>query len=285
MFDFLKYRYICGCLSLAMIVTAGVTYWMRGGFRYSVDFTGGTEILVKMKKPAGMLELRSALEKGGWNSVLLREFADREVLIRVPEFYENLEETAAKIRGVLHDSGYDVEDTLRTDSVGSEIGNMLRTKSIMSVLLALALMLAYIAWRFWSLGFALGAVIAIFHDAIAILMCFLLFNQEISINVIGAILATLGYSINDTIVIFSRMRDNMVKMRSKTAYEVANISLNQTLRRTLLTSLSTALVVGALCIFGGEVLRSLSFALLLGIVFGTYSSIYIASPVMLLFNK
>ncbi len=153
-------------------------------------------------------------------------------------------------------------------------------------MLGLILMLMYIAWRFWSFAYASGAIVALFHDAIVILLFFLLFDKEISMNVIGAIMAVLGYSVNDTIVIFSRIRENLKSMRGVSTDQVVNISLNQTLRRTILTSASTGLVVMALILLGGEALRDLSLALFIGIVFGTYSSIYIASPVMLLlYNK
>ncbi len=145
-------------------------------------------------------------------------------------------------------------------------------------------MLLYVAIRF-RFAFSVGAVFALFHDALVIAAFFLLTNREISIDVIGAILMTLGYSVNDTIVIFSRIRENMGKMGNKPIKEIVNLSISQTLRRTVLTSLSTALVVGSLIVFGGEMLRGLSIALLLGIIFGTYSSIFIASPVMLMINK
>lgn len=174
---------------------------------------------------------------------------------------------------------------LQTDSVGAGISQTIRWKSVRTVLLALLIMLIYIAWRFWSVSYAVGAIVALFHDAVVILTCFLLLDREISINLIGAILLILGYSINDTIVIFSRIRDNAKAMPGKALDAVVNTSLNQTLTRTLLTSLSTALVVVSLILFGGETLSDLSVALLIGVIFGTYSSIYIASPIMLLLNK
>jgi len=132
---------------------------------------------------------------------------------------------------------------------------------------------------------AIGSVVALFHDALLIVTVFMLFDLEISMYVIGAILAVLGYSINDTIIIFARIRENMGRLKNKSAEMIVNISINETLRRTLLTSFATTLVVLSLVAFGGEVLRPLSLVLLIGFIFGTYSSVFIASPIMLLFNK
>jgi preprotein translocase subunit SecF len=147
-------------------------------------------------------------------------------------------------------------------------------------------MLLYIAGRFWSLGFAVGSVIALIHDALIMLSIFILFDREISITVIGAILAVIGYSINDTIVIFSQIRENLNNtLKRSSIYDIVNVSLNQTMRRTLLTSFSTALTVIAILVLGGEALRSFALALLVGIIFGTYSSIYIASPIVMWFYR
>ena len=173
---------------------------------------------------------------------------------------------------------------MQADSVGPGVGATLRHDSFKAIAIALLLMLLYIAIRF-KFAFAVGAVVALFHDAFVILAFFLLTNKEISVDVIGAILAVLGYSVNDTIVIFNQIRENMKKLKGMPIDKIVNISISQTLRRTLLTSFATALVVISLLAVGGEALRNLSIALLLGIVFGTYSSIYIASPVMLLLYK
>jgi preprotein translocase subunit SecF len=170
----------------------------------------------------------------------------------------------------------------QSDAVGSGVGESLRMKSFYAVLIALIAMLIYIAFTFWSWAYAIGAIVALFHDASVILLLFALFDFEISVNVIGAILAVLGYSINDTIVIFSQIRENRGTMGGSSLYDIVNVSLNQTLRRTILTSVSTAIPVSIMYFFGGEALKDFSFALLVGIIFGTYSSIYIASPIMML---
>jgi preprotein translocase subunit SecF len=206
--------------------------------------------------------------------------------VRVKETDKDIKDLAEDMRQNLQQSLSDNKvEILQSEVVGAGVGAVLRWKSIRAVAISLVLMLFYIAWRFWSFAYAIGAVIALLHDALVMLAVFLFLDREISINVIGAILAVLGYSINDTIVIFSKIRENAAKMRNIPMYDVVNISLNETLRRTLLTSISTALTVGAMFVLGGEALRDFSLALLVGIFFGTYSSIYMASPIMLFFNK
>ncbi len=152
------------------------------------------------------------------------------------------------------------------------------------MIVSLFLLLLYVTFSF-QFAFAVGAIVGIVHDALIVLTFFILLDKEISIDVIGALLAVLGYSINDTIIIYSRIRQNLKKEKGQSLYNIVNLSLNQTLRRTVLTSGATALVVLSLFVFGGTTIRDMSFALLLGIVFGTLSSIYIASPVMMLFSK
>lgn len=291
MIDFLRYRVACAIFSAVIFVAffAGVIYkhQQRGeAFIYSVDFTGGTQVLLKFSQPVQSSTVLNTLETNGWQGAAVREFSAHEIVVRVKGHENDAKGLADRIKTILEKSLPETTiDILQTDSVGAGIGASLRWKSLQAIIVALLLMLIYIWWRFWSFAYALGNVISLFHDAIVILAFFMFFDYEISLNVIGAILAVLGYSINDTIVIFSRIRENVRKMRNVPIEKVVNISINETLRRTLLTSFATSLVVVALLLFGGESLRTLSLALLVGIVFGTYSSIYIASPVMLLFYR
>lgn len=290
-FNFLRYRTICLLFSIAILATfVGVYVYRvqtRGyAFHYSVDFTGGTQILFKFDQPVDSEQLKSILDKAGWSGAITREFSKQETLVRIKEHEGDVTGTAERMRAAIQDATPGNQVTiLQTDSVGAGISEDLRTKSIRVILLGLLIMLLYIAWRFWSVSYGVGAIVALFHDAIVILTCFLLLDKEISINLVGAILLILGYSINDTIVIFSRIRDNVKANPGKPLEDVVDASLNQTLTRTILTSLSTALVVVSLILFGGETLSDLSIALLVGIIFGTYSSIYIASPIMILLNK
>lgn len=285
MIDFLKYRYVCAVFSLLIFATTIGAFFYRGGFRYSVDFTGGTQVLLKFENKVESEAIKDVLKNQGYQGVDIREFSKNEVLVRVQEFSSDLQGVGEKIRNSLQEKFPNNKvDIQATDGVGPGVGATLRWDSIKAIIIALLAMLLYIAIRF-KFAFSVGAVVALFHDVVVILGFFLLTNKEISMDVIGAILAILGYSVNDTIVIFDRIRENMKKLKGQPMDHIVNVSLNQTLRRTILTSFATALVVVALIAFGGEVLRNLSTALLLGIVFGTYSSIYMASPVMLMLYK
>lgn len=285
MINFLKFRYVCGLISAIVMIVTIVGYFYLGGFRYSVDFTGGTQVLLNFEKPVNSEKLKEILEKNGWRSIATREFSKTEILVRVQEFSNDAKGLSERIRSTIEQQLAENKVTiLSTDSVGSGIGESLRTQLIKAIIIGLLLMLLYIAIRF-QFAFAVGAVIALLHDAVAVLAVFLFFNKEISIDVIGAILAMLGYSVNDTIVIFSRIRENMKNVRDVSIYDIINLSINQTLSRTILTSLATALTVASLLIFGGEALKDLALSLLIGIIVGTYSSIYIASAVMMLIHK
>ena len=289
MINFLKYRFISLILSVVLLCT-GIVAYMTIGFKYSVDFTGGMEVLFRFKEPFSREQLKKALRDDGWDNVALRDFSKEETLVRIPTPPEgDLRHLAEKMHASIQkEFSNNPSEILEINSVGKGVGEELWKKSLNAILIALLLMLLYIAIRF-KFAYSVGAVVALFHDAFAILTFFLLFQREISPSVIGAVLALLGYSVNDTIVIFTRIRENLAKKKKELSLsniaEVINLSINQTLKRTLLTSFTTALVVGALFVLGGETLRSLSLAFLIGIVVGTYSSIYIASPVMLLLYR
>jgi len=285
MINFLKYKYVCAVFSCMIFALSIGAYFYRGGFSYSVDFTGGTQALLRFSKKIEPDAIKNILTAEGYKGIDTREFSKNEILVRVQEFSSDLTGIGEKIKIALQKAFPDnTIEIMQTDSVGSGVGATLRWDSMKAILIALILMLLYIAIRF-KFAFAVGALVALFHDAFVILAFFLITNKEISVDVIGAILAVLGYSVNDTIIIFNQIRENLKKMKGAPVEEVVNKSINQTLRRTILTSSATALVVLSMFIFGGEALRNLSTALLLGIVFGTYSSIYIASPVMLLLYK
>ncbi|MCL5436540.1 MAG: protein translocase subunit SecF [Candidatus Dependentiae bacterium] len=289
--DFLRFRPLFYALSFVLFVAFGTGIWYRintrgSAFLYSVDFTGGTQVLFGFsQKISGDQVLRLA-EKHGYEGAVVREFGDREVLVRVKSFESDAKGLAERMKAQFTPDLPGSEITvLQTDSIGKGIGADLRRKSVIAVVLVLLAMLAYIWYRFWSFSFGMGAVVSLLHDAIAMLTFMIWFDYEISFQTITAILFILGYSINDTIVVFSRIREHFAKKHTETPAYLANLSINETLRRTLLTAFATCLVVVALVIFGGEVLRALSAPLLVGMVFGTYSSIYIATPVMLLLYR
>ena len=286
MISFLRYRVLCGAVSILFILAGVVAYFQNDGFRYSVDFTGGTQVRLKTNNPYGSEVVKNALAKAGFSNAVIREFGPQELAVRVQEFSNDARGLSQKIKDSFEQNieGAQVEIT-EINAIGAGVGDMLRWNSLLGLILCFLLMMGYIAFRFWSISFGVGAVVALMHDVLAILAFFAITQREISPNVVSAILATLGYSINDTIVIFSRIRENFAKLRGQSEDHIVDVSINQTLRRTLLTSLSTALVVVSLVVFGGESLRNLSVTLLFGIIVGTYSSIYMASPVMLLLRR
>lgn len=284
MINFLKYRNISLLFSTSFVLFTIVSFFVVG-LRYSVDFEGGTQILLSFSMPTGAQTVKDILSKGGWPSIVAREFSKKEVLVRVKEFASDSKGEAERVRTTIQNALADTTVTIESkDSVGPAAGETLRQKAIYALLLGLLLMLLYIAIRF-QFSFSVGAVLALLHDAFFILGFFMILNKEISPNIIVAILTILGSSINDTIVIFSRIRENMKKMAQATLSNIVNVSINETLRRTILTSVSTALALLPILLIGGATLRDLSMALLVGIVVGTYSSIYVASPLMMLLHK
>lgn len=293
MINFIRYHSLTAFVSIAVICSfVGFAVYRKqttgSVFRYSIDFTGGAQVLLRFSKPVGAAVVQEILAQEGWQDAVLREFGDNEILVRIK--LEDVEKEIATIsermKRVLEARIPDNQVTvLQSESVGPGVGESLREKSVWAVVLTLICMLGYIAVRFWSFGYAFGTIVSLFHDVIFMLAAFLICDREISINVIGAILAVIGYSMNDTIVIFSRIRENVRKMSNETLANVVNVSINQTLRRTTLTSFATGLTVVSMLVLGGEALRDFSLALLVGIIVGTYSSIFIASPVMMLLHR
>lgn len=288
MVNFLKYRTATALSSLCLIIAFGAMavyrYQTRGSvYTYSVDFTGGTQVLFEFDNPVDTTLVRQIIIDAGLTSANTREFGKNEVLVRVKEFESDNIGLGERMRMALESKMPDNHvRILQTESVGSGVGADLRGKSLYAVVIALLFMLGYIAMRFWSFAFATGAIVALIHDAIVMLAIFLFLDREISINFIAAVLTVLGYSINDTIVIFAQIREFLQKRKGVALETIVNDSLNYTLRRTVLLSVSTGLPVLVMLVFGGEALQDFSLALLIGIIFGTYSSIYIASPIMML---
>ncbi len=292
-FDFLKYRYVAAFFSLAILAVFIGVYFYKAhtqpsgkAFTYSIDFEGGTQTLFKFSRPVSSAEIQEIVEKAGWQGPTLREFSSQEILVRVKEVASASAGVSSRILAALQAAlpGTQIE-ILQTEMVGGGVGQELRWNAFRAVLISLIAMLLYIAITFSSFAFAIGAIVALFHDPFMILGTFLVLDKEISLIFIAAILAVIGYSINDTIVIFAQISKNIKKMQGDSLYDIVNLSINQTLRRTLLTSFATALTVLSMFLIGGEVLRDFSLALLVGIVVGTYSSIYVASPIMMYFYK
>jgi preprotein translocase subunit SecF len=291
MIDFLKYRIVTALISASIIFGSIGLYFYKvhtqgSAFTYSIDFTGGTQVHMRFEKPVRIAQVKEVLEQHGWSNAVIREFSSTEVLVRVKEFAHDSQGLAERMRVALADSLQDNTITiLQSEAVGAGVGAELRWKSARAVIVGLIAMLLYIAITFWSTAFALGAIVSLIHDVLVTLATFMILNKEISINVIGAVLTVIGYSMNDTIVVFARIRSMLKTMPNAPLYDIVNASINTTLRRTILTSFATTLTVLSMLILGGEALYDFALALLIGIVFGTYSSIYIASPVMMLLYK
>lgn len=283
-YNFLKYRVPSAVLSIAIVAVGIAAYVVKGGFRYSVDFTGGTEVRVRFEKPEDTAAIKKVVHDE-WQGTLYNILGLNEVIVRVQETVDKTKGLDEKILASINSVSVDNPGSvIQINSISNSVGQSLWAKFLKAIVISLILLLVYITLSF-QFAFAVGAIVGIVHDALIVLTFFLLLDKEMSIEVIGALLATLGYSINDTIIIFSRIRQNLKDRKGQSLYNIVNLSLNQTLRRTILTSSATALVVLSQFVFGGPTIRDMSFALLLGIIFGTFSSIYIASPVMMLFSK
>jgi len=255
-------------------------YFVKGGFKYHIDFAGGAELRISFDQPVKIGRLRKVIGEKGWQNSIIQSVGqgETEFLVRIGGDVEDVEDRfKSDVDAAIPESKMTVD---HIDRVGAAVGRDMQWNALVAVLLSLLLVLLYVAIRS-KYGYAVGAVVAIAHDMLAVLIFLLLIGEPISLNVLAAVLMILGYSLNDTIVIFSRVRENFKKMRGEDDIKIVNTSLNQTLKRTLLTSFSTLLAVGSFFLFGGETLRGFSIPMLAGIVVGTYSSIYIASPMML----
>ena len=302
--DFIGRRRIAALISISVIVIVLLSLFFRG-LNLGIDFTGGTLVEVSYSSSVNTEEVRTNLRRSGLDGVVVQYFGtSRDVLIRLPadpevdaaesssliisSLREPYGETLAQSsendsqRCVFQDgtTGDCTVQMRRVEFVGPQVGGELTEKGGLAMLYALIGILAYVAWRFeWR--FALGAVIALVHDVVITVGIFSLLGLEFSLPVLAAVLAVIGYSLNDTIVVFDRIRENFRKMRKGTIVEIMNSAINQTLRRTLLTSLTTLLVVVTLILLGGEIIKGFAVALFIGILVGTYSSIFVASPVVL----
>lgn len=254
------------------------------GLNFGIDFTGGVLLEVAYSGPADLSDIRQRLSAGGFGDAQVQNFGTaRDVMIRVlPREGVNNQEEADQILAVLKQGDATVQ-LRRTEFVGPQVGEELSEQGALAGLFAFIMIGIYVAVRFqWK--FAVGAMVATLHDPIITLGLFVLFQIPFDLSSLAAILAIVGYSVNDTVVVFDRIRENFRKVRRGTSEEIMNLSVNETLSRTIMTSVVTLLVVVAMLVFGGETLRGFSIALCIGIFIGTYSSIYIASSVALALN-
>lgn len=282
-FPFLRYRKFAYAFSLVFLVATIASIAIRGGLRYSIDFTGGTLVQLDFTQPVDMGTLRSALGGlEGLESVEVQHFGDpSDVVVRAPKVPEGQEEALgdrieAQLRQELQGQEFTV---VRSEAVTPKIGEELKRDALLAMLYAMGLILLYVTVRFgWKFG--LGAIIATAHDLVFAIGAFSLTNKEISLAVVAAFLTIVGYSLNDTVVVFDRIREDMRSMRKSSYEEIVNAACNQTLSRTIITSGATLIVTLFLYFFGGEVIRDFAFALVIGIIIGSYSSIFVASAVV-----
>jgi preprotein translocase subunit SecF len=285
-FDFLKYRFACLLFSVAVVVIGLAYYFFVGGFKYHIDFTGGAEMRVSFAQPMDPGALRDALTADGWKDAIIQSVGKtgQEFLIRVGSLNSSLE-TDIKASFAKRFSN-NLATISNIDWIGAEVGKDTKWNAIKAVFLSLIILALYIALRS-EFKYGMGAIVALLHDILIILAFILLTGEPISLHILASVLAMIGYSLNDTIIIFGRIRENFKKLAgsSMSDYDIINLSINQTLTRTILTSFATLLSVGSILLLGGETLHGLAIVMFVGIIVGTFSSIYIASPSMLWASK
>jgi len=289
-FNFVKWRWHAIGLSWAIVVAAAIVAYSRGGVPMGIDFTGGTSVVVKFEQAVHEDVVRSAISPVSAESVVQSygAAADHEVLIRLRETVQeegaNLDRIARAVVDALTKANLGKFEVISTEIVGPVIGKDLQLKGIYATLASLVGILFYI-WLRFQFNFGVGAIVATFHDIIVTMAFLVFFNYDLSLNVVAAILTITGYSVNDTIVIFDRIRENLRTKRKDNLEHVVNISVNQTLSRTAITAGTTLLTVVSLYLFGGEVLKGFAFTMIVGILTGTYSSMYIAASIAIILEK
>ena len=249
-----------------------------GGLKYGIDFAGGTLVQLQFKNPPDIEVIRDGLKTIGLGESTIQEFGSKkDILIRVERSEEKLEAVGAMVKRSLSQK-FNSDDIIvdRVEMVGPKVGRDLREKALLSILYAIIGIVIYISWRF-EFQYAIAAIIALIHDVLVTMGAFSILDKEFTLVIVAAFLTIIGYSLNDTIVVFDRIRENLRRKGKLSLSEIINSSINQTLSRTLLTSGTTLLVVLALFFFGGAIIHDFSFALLVGVFVGTYSSIFIAS--------
>ena len=282
-YDFVRWRRWAYLVSAVAIVISLGHIAYSGGLRYGIDFSGGTLVQVRFERPITVDAVRSALSRVQAGESVIQEFGDaQEYLIRVPVGSETLEEISKRVDGGLRQAGLPGFEVRRLEFVGPQVGRDLQWDAVQAVLWGMVGILAYTAMRFDFKG-GVAAILALMHDVVISLGALSLAHREMSLPVLAALLTIVGFSINDTIVTFDRIRENRGRglRKGESLADVINAAINQTLSRTILTSVTVFLVVAVLFVFGGEVLRDFAFTLLVGVVTGTYSTIFVAAPIIL----
>lgn len=279
--DWMRRRHITYIVSGLCVLISIASLVAHGGPRYGVDFTGGTLLEIKVTPPPSVDVIRAAVDQSGFAGAEIQRLEQPGLFLIRIGLHVGAKNPAPKVQSAVQAArpGATVA-ILRVDSVGPRVGSELRGAAIKSIFLALGLILIYVAIRYdWR--YAMGAVVALFHDVFIALGAVSLTNRELTLTVVAALLTIAGFSINDTIVVFDRIRERKQTLRREKPEKVMNIAVNETLSRTIITSFTVFLTVLALFILGGEVIHDFSFTMLVGVVFGTYSSVYVASALAL----
>ena len=274
----------CNLASIILIIISLLLLLIKG-LNYGVDFKGGTLIEIRTNdKNISISDLRRSFNKMNLGDVTVKQFgSENDFIVKFEKRNSNKSNFIEEIKNKLTNYIGDNYDFRRVENVGPKVSSELLKSGIIAIGLSLAAMLIYIWIRFeWQ--FSLGAIIAIFHDVIITLGIFSLFGFEINLSIVAAVLTIVGYSMNDTVVIFDRVRENLKKYSDIKIFDLTNISINETLSRTIITSITTLIALLSIFFFGGEILKGFSLAMILGVIFGTYSSIYIANPILVLLN-
>jgi preprotein translocase subunit SecF len=286
--DFIGKKYITFLVSGSLMILGiiAIVALARGKGNVGIDFAGGTSVELKFETPVQLQSIRSALDKGGLKDIALQDIpSENRVLISTKRSEGDVNKIANEITAALtknlSGAKYVVDSTT---AIGPKVGNKLRMDAAKAIIMATLGILIYVAFRF-KFQFGVGATIATFHDVIAVLGIFFILGKEINLIVVSALLTIAGYSLTDTVVVFDRIRENLKLQSKEPIPSVINRSINEVLSRTIITSLTTFLAAAALFFLGGEVIHDFAFAILAGIIVGTYSSIYVASPVLLLWKK
>lgn len=279
-FDFMGLRKAASIISITLLIASIALLSVRG-LNFGMDFTGGTSLEFEYTQPPSLDDIRGTLNDAGYDQFVVQNFgSDTTILVRLAEAGNN--DLAKDVTQVLQASN-DKFVLISSEYVGSQVGDELKEDSGLGLLLALAVVLIYVGMRF-QFKFGIASVLPLAHDVIIVLGCFALFQWTFDLTVLAALLAIIGYSLNDTIVVADRIRENFRKMRVGDSWEIINTSIHQTIGRTINTSGTTLVVLVALYLFGGEAINKFALALIIGVVVGTYSSIYVAANLLIAFN-
>jgi preprotein translocase subunit SecF len=272
-------------LSIAVIIIGIASLIWRGGPNYGIDFAGGTLIQIKFQNETPADKIRAAFKSIGFEGSIIQNYGPKEVIVRTAESGTDAKGLTSRVEEALSAAfGKGAYEIRRIEMVGPKVGKDLTRKAILAIIFSWIGILIYVGVRF-EFRYALGGIIALVHDVLITVTFLSLFDKELDLNIVAALLTIIGYSINDTIVIFDRIRENARKNIRQSLDEVINESVNQTLSRTILTSLTVFMVLIVLFLFGGGVIHDFTFALLIGTVAGVYSTVFIASPIVLIFEK